>query len=67
MTALSISLYALFISILTPQIRRHLPLITVVLISAAISSLIGSSQGIIIGSLAGAAAGVFLVKEEDLP
>lgn len=67
MSALGISLYALFISILTPQIRRHLPLAMVVAVSAVTSTLVGSSQGIIIGSLAGAAAGVFLVKEEDLP
>ncbi len=67
MSALGISLYALFISILTPQIRQHLPLAMVVIVSAVTSTLIGSSQGIIIGSLAGAAAGMFLVKEEDLP
>lgn len=67
MSALGISLYALFISVLAPQIRQHLPLAMVVIVSAVTSTLIGSSQGIIIGSLAGAAAGMFLVKEEDLP
>lgn len=64
--ALGVALYAMFISILVPSLKAHTRLLIPVAVSAALSCLIGSSQGIIIGSLGGALVGLFTVKDEDL-
>ncbi|MBO5374966.1 MAG: AzlC family ABC transporter permease [Clostridia bacterium] len=67
--ALGIALYALFISLLVPKIKRSAHLITLVIFTALLNAVLGliipSSWAIIASCLIGALVGVFFVPDED--
>jgi 4-azaleucine resistance transporter AzlC len=67
--ALGIALYALFISILVPSIKKSLRLVLLVIMTALLNSLLvfiglESSWSIIVSSILGALFGVWFVKDE---
>ena len=67
--ALGIALYALFISLLVPKIKKSVHLITLVIFTALLNAVLGliipSSWAIIASCLIGALVGVFFVPDED--
>lgn len=68
--ALGIALYALFISLLVPGIKKSLRLVTLViftaLLNAVLSLIIPSSWAIIASCLIGALVGVFFVEDAEV-
>lgn len=68
--ALGIALYALFISLLVPGIKKSLRLVTLViftaLLNAVLSLIIPSSWAIIASCLIGALVGVFFVEDTEV-
>ena len=64
-----IALYALFIALLVPDVKKDLRLLLVVALTALINTglcaLIDKSWAIIISTLAGALIGVFIVKDKE--
>lgn len=68
--ALGIALYALFISLLVPGIKKSLRLVTLViftaLLNAVLSLIIPSSWAIIASCLIGAIVGVFFVEDTEV-
>ncbi len=68
--ALGIALYALFISLLVPGIKKSLRLVTLViftaLLNAVLSLFIPSSWSIIVSCLIGALVGVFFVEDTEV-
>lgn len=71
--ALGIALYALFISLLVPGIKKSLRLIALVVFTAILNTVLtlllpdtASSWAIIISCIVGALVGVFFVKDEEV-
>jgi predicted branched-subunit amino acid permease len=66
--ALGIALYALFISLLVPGIKKSLRLVTLVIFTALLNAVLGliipSSWAIIVSCLVGAFVGVYFVEDE---
>ena len=65
----SVALYALFIALIVPDIKKNVRLLFTVIITALINTvlcmLMESSWAIIISTLVGAAIGTFIVADED--
>lgn len=63
-----IGLYAMFIALLVPQVRRSLPAAiaaaTAMLVSSLTQPLLGTGWGIVLATLAGAVAGGLLARED---
>lgn len=68
--ALGIALYALFISLLVPGIKKSARLVILVILTAALNTvlslIIDTSWAIILSCLIGALFGVFFVKDEEV-
>ena len=68
-----IALYALFLALIVPDVKRNARLFVTVILTALINSVLiylvklDSSWSIIISTLVGAAIGTFVVKDEDEP
>ena len=65
----NISLYALFVAILTPAIKENRQIALLVLITAILNVVLGQFLGnwsLIVSTLAGAAVGMYIVDDEYL-
>ena len=68
--SLAIALYALFIALVTPDVKKSLRLLLVVILTAVVNTLLclflPQSWAIIAATLVGALIGVFLVEDRDV-
>ena len=65
----NISLYALFVAILTPAVKENKQIALLVLITAVLNVVLGQFLGnwsLIVATLIGAAAGMYIVDDEYL-
>lgn len=67
--SMGVALYAMFIGLLIPSIKKYRPIIwisfTAMLVNFLLEPFIGQGWGIVIGTIVGAIVGVFVLEEDD--